>query len=239
MHQFSYTANVLIILTWSALQNTLRQLKYTFLAGQSTVGSIVHTLLWEHLITDTDKQQIQGHFSVCISFQTDDIKVWETENSHRGPGPVKTQGVEGWPSPTPNTRSQCVPCERVHYYAKVGGTSVLFWGSDFWSSSSVFFIEFSCDHTTFWHWNLNDWTLMSEKKSHTKPSSLFLFVWQYLDVSHFWWPNSLRTLPLGFKIINTGLITSNHIVKNHFAVFRVQVQKCFYHCYMGPLLFIC
>ena len=46
-----------------------------------------------------------------------------------------------------------------------------------------------------------------------KPSLPFLFVWQYLVVLHFGSLNSVGTLPLWFKIINPGLITSNYIVK--------------------------
>ena len=63
---------LLFILICSALQNTLRQPEHTFLAGQSIFGSILHTLQWGHP-SDTDKQQIQGHFSNCISFQINDI----------------------------------------------------------------------------------------------------------------------------------------------------------------------
>jgi len=63
---------LLFILICSALQNTLRQPEHTFLAGQSIFGSIFHTLQWGHP-SDTDKQQIQGHFSNCISFQINDI----------------------------------------------------------------------------------------------------------------------------------------------------------------------
>ena len=50
------------------------------------------------------------------------------------------------------------------------------------------FIEFSCNRTAFWHRHLNDMTLMSEKNISTKPFSPFLFVWQYLGISHFRWP---------------------------------------------------
>ena len=63
---------LLFILICSALQNTLHQPEHTFLAIQSIFGSIFHTLQWGHL-SDTDKQQIQGHFSNCISFQINDI----------------------------------------------------------------------------------------------------------------------------------------------------------------------
>ena len=48
----------------------------------------------------------------------------------------------------------------------VGHTEVLFWGGDF-CSSSIFseqrFIELACDGSVFWHWDLNSWTLISEK----------------------------------------------------------------------------
>ena len=43
----------------------------------------------------------------------------------------------------------------------------------------------------------------------------------------FWWPKFGWTLPLWFKIINPGLITSKYIVKSLFAVFWVHVQKFF------------
>ena len=42
-----------------------------------------YTLRWGHS-SDTDKQQIQGHFTICISFQINDIYVLERENSRRG-----------------------------------------------------------------------------------------------------------------------------------------------------------
>ena len=63
---------LLFILICSALQNTLHQPEHTFLAGQSIFESIFHALQRGHP-SDTDKQQIQGHFSNCISFQINDI----------------------------------------------------------------------------------------------------------------------------------------------------------------------
>ena len=91
----AHIAEVLFfILICSALQNTLRQPEHTFLAGQSIFGSIFHTLQWGHP-SDTDKQQIQGHFSNCISFQINDILVLERENSRRGPRLANTEGAEG------------------------------------------------------------------------------------------------------------------------------------------------
>lgn len=104
----------------SALQNTLR---LPVLAGQSTVGSTVYALHWGHY-SDTDKQQIPGHFSNNISFQIDNIWVSETENSRSRPNLVNTEDVGGlWPSPAPSIRSQCVPCEWLHHHEKVGRTS--------------------------------------------------------------------------------------------------------------------
>ena len=68
-HCFSFTANVKIILTCSALQNTLHLPEYTFLAGQSTFGSSFATLQWGHP-SDTDKPQIKGNFlNVSLSRQ--------------------------------------------------------------------------------------------------------------------------------------------------------------------------
>ena len=49
--------------------------------------------------------------------------------------------VERWPFLTPKTRSQGVPCERVHYLAKVWGAQVLFWGGGFCSTSSIFLVQ--------------------------------------------------------------------------------------------------
>ena len=43
-----------------------------FLASQYIFGGIFHTIQWGHP-SDTDKQQIQGHFSNSISFQINDI----------------------------------------------------------------------------------------------------------------------------------------------------------------------
>ena len=63
---------VKIILTCSALQNTLHIPEYTFLASQSTLGSSFHTLLRGHP-SDTDKLQTQGHFLNGIFFHIDDI----------------------------------------------------------------------------------------------------------------------------------------------------------------------
>ena len=45
--------------------------------------------------SDTDKQQIQGHFSNCISFLINDIYVLERENCRKVPSLVKTEGAEG------------------------------------------------------------------------------------------------------------------------------------------------
>ena len=100
-----------------------------------------------------------------------------------------------------------MPCERVHYHAKVGGTSVLLWGGDFYNSFSFFlgqrFYRIGLCLYCFWH--LNDSTLTSEKKTHIKSSSPFLFVGS-LAV--------LMALPPLLRIINLGLITRNYIVKN-------------------------
>ena len=81
---------LLFILIWSVLQNTLRQPEHTFLAGKSIFGSIYHTRQWGHP-SDTDKQQIQGHFSNQIN----DISVLERENSRRGSSLANTEGAEG------------------------------------------------------------------------------------------------------------------------------------------------
>ena len=101
-----------------------------------------------------------------------------------------------------------MPCERVHYHAKVGGTSVLLWGGDFYNSFSFFlgqrFYRIGLCLYCFWH--LNDSTLTSEKKKiHIKSSSPFLFVGS-LAV--------LMALPPLLRMINLGLITRNYIVKN-------------------------
>ena len=85
----AHIAEVLLcILICSALQDTLRQPEHTIF------GSIFHILQWGHP-SDTDKQQIQGHFLNCISFQIKDIKVLERENSRRGPSLANMEVAEG------------------------------------------------------------------------------------------------------------------------------------------------
>ena len=102
-------ARFLFILTCSALQNTLGQSGHTILAGQS----IFYTLQWGHP-PDTDKQQIQEYFWNCI---------WK-EKIVAGGGKSGEYGGCGRTVTFSDTKnqSQYVPCERVHYHAKVGYT---------------------------------------------------------------------------------------------------------------------
>ena len=48
------------------------------------------------------------------------------------------------------------------------------------------FTELCCYCSAFWYWNLHD--PYYQRKLHTNFSLPFLFVWQYQDLSHVWWP---------------------------------------------------
>ena len=89
------------------------------------------------------------------------------------------------------------------------------------------FIELACDRSAFWHWDLNSWTLISEKNSIQNllyGSYSFGNTWVSGIFSGSY---SVGNLPLWFKIIHPGLITSDYIIKSLFTIFWVHFEKFF------------
>ena len=105
-------------------------------------------------------------------------------------------------------------------------------------SQNNVFIELACDRSAFWHRDLNSWTLISEKNSiqnHLYRSYSFDNSWAS---GIFKGSYSVGNLPLWFKIIHPGLITSDYIIKSLLTIFWVHDEKFFCHCYTRLLLLI-
>ena len=93
-------------------------------------------------------------------------------------------------------------------------------------SQNNVFIELACDHSAFGHRNLNSWTLISEKYIQNLLYRSYLFGNTWAS-GIFSGPYSVGNLPLWFKIIHPGLITSDYIIKGIFSIFWVHFEKFF------------
>ena len=86
-------------------------------------------------------------------------------------------------------------------------------------SQNNVFIDLACDRSAFWHRDLNSWTLISEE------NSLQNLLYLYYSFGNTWvsvifsGQYSVGNLPLWFKIIHPGLITSDSIIKSLFTIF--------------------
>ena len=117
-------------------------------------GRIFHTLQ-----SDSDEQQIQGHFSNFISFQINDIKFWK--------GKIVAGAKSGEYGGCGRTVTFSDSKKSVIIRAKVGHTKLCFGAATFvvvlqFSQNNVF-IELACDRSAFWHQDLNSWTIICEK----------------------------------------------------------------------------
>ena len=132
---FSLIEVVLIILTCPVPRSTPPLHLCIVSTDQSTFGNSFHTLEWVYSL-DTGKWQSQEHFLICIFFQTGEILVWGTRNSHRGLSLVKKGGGGGqWRFQPSKTPLQCASCELTLCHARVLGTSNLFVGGGIYSGS--------------------------------------------------------------------------------------------------------
>ena len=112
-------------------------------------GSIVLTFLCErHILINSRSKSISQFSSISreMIFKLGKQKIVARGAEGVGEGSGANGGcgrmVTVSDTKKKKNRSQRVSCDRVHYHAKVGGTSILFWDGNFWSSFFFFFFFF-------------------------------------------------------------------------------------------------
>ena len=90
-------------------------------------------------------------------------------------------------------------------------------------SQNNVFIELACDRSAFWHRDLNSWK--KSKNFFTVRIRLVILGRLAMIFSS---PYLVGNLPLWFKIIHPGLITSDFIIKSLFTILWVHLESFFF-----------